>query len=276
MAIVIRHFLAASVLRVEILPQGRTGVPFLNWRVAPRPIVDRPAPVEAFCGAGLYGVCFDDRLIYIGSFLGSGKQRAAGVRGATLAGDIVAGRWWQHFGSMTGRSHVLHVSPGTLNALAGDFGAAHPLVAALQEAGPGLAVDAGCLGTLNRLRFAAAHFTEFGGADIHPEQILRRFSYVYARVDELPQGVDAPELSRHIKWIEGELIRRYHPAVNGACRSPLGIPVVLGCDAAKDAIGQALADALFGGGLERVTAEPARACTMRSRYPTERRDVEVI
>lgn len=244
MAIVVHRFLATQVLRIEVLPVGRANVPFLNWDVAAKAMADRDAARDAFSGAGLYGVCFDNQLIYIGSFLGSGGTKVDGLKGATFVGDVAIGRWWQHFGSITSRSHKLSVAPSSLDAMEQEFGPDHPMMTALRGATPDLSLDAGCLGALNRLRFAARHFDAFAGVDVQPANVLSRFSYVYARIDGLPPGETPHELSKRIKRVEEGLIRQYHPEVNTAGRSAEGVAAAIPCDQAGQVLSEALAKVL--------------------------------
>ncbi len=240
MPIVVHHFPATQVLRVNVLTQGRAHVPFLNWQVSAQAAARRTGVSGAFSGAGLYGLCYQDRLIYIGSFLGSGGVKVDRVKAATFSGDVVKGRWWQHFGSITGRSHILSVAPKTLDLLQQEFGQNHPMVIALRGATPALFQDAGCLGALNRLRFAARHFDEFAGALVDPARILSHFCYIYARYDVLAPSIDAHELSQRITAVEHSLIRQYHPEVNTAGRIAQGNPVAMTCTQAQKVMGDAL------------------------------------
>lgn len=229
MAIVVHQFPATQILKIEVLAGGRANVPFLNWRVSAKRMEHRNAPTEAFAGAGIYGVCFDDHLIYIGSFLGSGGVIVGGLKAATLVGDLAKGRWWQHFGSITGRSQSLSVAPSSVVQLDDEFGQGHPMVVAFRAATPNLSKDAGCLGALERLRFAARHFAEFAGDQVEPTHVLSRFSYVYVRFDALPDGMDACVLSRWIKVTETRLIESLHPEVNTAGRIVGQVPVRVDC-----------------------------------------------
>lgn len=246
MEVVVHRFPAAQILRVAVLPAGRANVPFLNWHVAAKAVAYRNATRDQFSGAGLYGVCFDNQLIYVGSFLGSGGVKVDGVKASTFVGDVAKGRWWQHFGSITGRSHKLSVAPKTLNALEKEFGQDHAMVVAFRAATPALCRDAGCLGALNRLRFAARHFAEFTGGDVEPAHVLARFSLVYARVDRLPGGLTLYDVSTRVSGVERSLIRRYHPEVNTAGRSADGKAASVSCAQAEEVLGSALAQALPG------------------------------
>lgn len=210
-AIDIQSHAATQVLEVELRPHGRAGVPFLDWRVTARLAAERSQPPSAFVGAGLYAVCFDKSLIYVGSYLGKSGRRG-GAKAAHFEGDVVSARWWQHFGSITGRAHCLSVGVRTLAALQSEVGASHPMIVALRGADGSLHKDAGCLGARSRLRLAASHFAEFNAAT--PEAVLSRFEYVYARVVGTP-AIDAALLARQITSAERSLVARLNPAVNG-------------------------------------------------------------
>ena len=155
------RFPAAQLLRIGLAQEGKLGVPFLNWRVSPRSPRERNSGQTSFTGCGLYGVCFRGRLVYVGSYCG--KKPKGVKRGAYFAGDIVKSRWWQHFGSLTVRSHKLHVAPSVLAQLRNDF-QNHPMVTALDLAGQDIHTDGGCLGAENRLRFAAQNWERFNNS----------------------------------------------------------------------------------------------------------------
>lgn len=225
MAIIVHQFPATQILKIEVLNRSRANVPFLNWRVAAKRIGHRNVPREAFTGAGIYGVCFDDHLIYIGSYLGSGGDKLGRLKAATLGGDVVKARWWQHFGSITGRSHNLSVAASTMVHLDEEFGQQHPMVVAFRAATPVLSKDAGCLGARERLVFAARHFSEFAIEHVEPMQVLSRFSYIYVHFDVLPEGMDAYDLSHRIEDTEARLIESLHPEVNTAGRVVGQLPI---------------------------------------------------
>jgi len=205
-------FAADEVLCVEVSPRGRAGVWFLNWRIGAKRLLDRTAPGGRldYAGAGLYGLCFDDRLIYVGSYLGSGKG------GAFATGDVVVSRWWTHVAAITVRGARVHLSKRSLRALTEDPGPGHPMVAGfLAAAEPEkLHQDAGNLAPLRRLRFALAHRDVFLGERTEPDDVLRRFSYTYCRIDARPSALTPLELKRRIEAAESRLINRLAPACN--------------------------------------------------------------
>ncbi len=210
----VHHVAASDILHVRVEPHGHAGVPFLNWRVAPRAVEERAGSGGDYVGAGLYGVCIDGALAYVGSFLGSTPGVGRGRKLAGLAGDIVRARWWQHVGSITGRAHKLHVAPGTVLALESEFGGIHPMVQGLRAASPLLHRDAGCLGALGRLRWAATHFAGIRQAD--PARVLDRFSFVYARTAIMPAGASASSLAQAIRAAEKQVVGSHNLLINDA------------------------------------------------------------
>jgi hypothetical protein len=215
------RFPAPHVLRVSAEPEGKLGVPFLNWRVAGRAARERGTRT-AFAGCGLYGVCFRGRLVYVGSYCG---QRPGGTRhGAHFTGDVVKQRWWAHFGSLTARGHKLHVARRVLASLSAAH-AQHPLVHGLQLAGADIHTDAGCLGAENRLRFAVLNWARFSSTT--PTHLLEQFSFLYARDDGANLDIDPDELERLIEDAETDAIAAMQPEVNTALRSRGSVPARL-------------------------------------------------
>ena len=148
----------------------KLGVGFLDMNIRSKP---RPADNEQFIGAGLYGVGFDDQLIYVGEFLGKSKARMA------FEGNVAKMRWWAHLGSLTARSNKLHVSRTKLERLRQEI-PGHQMLEALSGAGERLHNDQGCLGAENRLRFACEYWDDFASDDYG--KVAGRFSFVYARI----------------------------------------------------------------------------------------------
>jgi hypothetical protein len=207
------RFPASQILRVGIAQDGKLSVPFLNWRISPRPLRERNADRFSFIGCGLYGVCFRGWLVYVGSYCG---KKPKGIKqGAYFAGDIANSRWWQHFGSLTARSHKLHVAPSVLLKLRSDI-REHQMLLALTQAGEALHTDDGCLGAENRLRFAARNWTRFSSATA--PVLLRQFSFLYARISgEVTHG-SSLDIERAIAAAESAAISLMQPEVNTAQR----------------------------------------------------------
>jgi hypothetical protein len=208
------RFAGSHVLRIRVATAGKLGVPFLDWRVSPRTLRERGRQVTNFAGCGLYGVCFRGRVVYVGSYCG--KKPRGIKRGAYFGGDVVKSRWWQHFGSLTARSHRLHIAPSVLSELRSTLGKHHPMLVELVRAGPDIEKDGGCLGAKNRLLFAARNWERFRTTD--PKRVLRQFSFLYARVDGAAIEYQPLDLERSVRAAESEAILAMQPEVNTAQR----------------------------------------------------------
>jgi hypothetical protein len=218
---------ADQVLSAAVMAHGRAGVWFLNWKIESKPPkarVDRDAGT-AFAGAGLYGLCFDDRLVYVGSYLGAGKG------GAFATGDVVKARWWTHVGAITARGDHVHIAPASLRALLADPGPQHPMVAGFSAAAEPtrLHKDDGTLSPLRRLRFALRHSDVFLGEGTQPQDVLPRFSYTYCRFDAPPDGLSSAAWKQHIEAAERRLIQRLAPACNTKHVPEGKSPAVVSC-----------------------------------------------
>lgn len=209
----ISQYAAADIMTVRVLEHGRADVPFWNWQISPVAKMDRPGGPAAFVGAGLYAICFDGQVIYIGSFSGSDKGVQVPI---WHSGDIIPGRWTRHVGSITGRCNLLSTAPRNIAQLLTVHGSKHPMVKALVDGSTLKHKDAGCQGSFNRLHFAALHWNEFETTD--PTTILKRFSFVYARLNaphlEALHELDKKGISQLVKSAESHLISTYKPLIN--------------------------------------------------------------
>lgn len=203
-------FHAPDVLSATVLPQGRAGVWFLNWDIRAKPMPARATPeASAYAGPGIYGLCFDEQLIYIGSFLGKIKA------GDPFGGDVVSSRWWTHICAITSRGSRLHLAPQSLQKLQEHLQPDHALLEGLLAANDPdlLHVDAGNLSPLRRLLFAAQHSADFFMGAVDPQQVLSRFSFVYERLDA-QAGMQEQALKAVVIQAEKELIGRCAPTCN--------------------------------------------------------------
>lgn len=204
-------FNANDVLSVMQMPQGRAGVQFLNWKITAKPLKKRViTSPEITAGAGLYGLCFDDQLIYVGSYLGNIKS------GANFSGDVVSARWWTHIGAITARGNCLHIAPSSLNALRKKLGLDHEMVTGFLAASDLslLHKDSGNLGPLRRLFFAALHHDVFLPHDADPVDVLSRFTFMYVRYDSMPKEMNTQSLKSRIEEAEKALIKKLAPICN--------------------------------------------------------------
>jgi hypothetical protein len=201
---------ASDVLSIEELPTGRAGVSYLNWEVSPLPSSKRGLANEAFFGAGIYALCLDHDLIYIGSYLGSGNL------GAAFNGDVVRDRWWTHIASITGRGSRVHFAPATTKFLRETLEPEHPILKGLNGAKgiSELHKDVGNLAPLRRVLFAAKAFKEIFDGNVNVDEILGRFNFIYVRFEDYPLGVDAFSLMRVIESVEKSLVSSLCPPCN--------------------------------------------------------------
>ena len=170
---------------------------------------------EKLIGPGIYAVCYDQKLIYIGKYLGQKKN--------PFAGNIARLRWIQHLGSMTMRDRRVSLSRRSLNVLLDpDFSHRHnSLIHSLAEAfdkdhAPGSAKpflqrDRGCLSTVNRVLFALEHWSLFSKAD---GPALGGFSFHYFRVERPSSELAIKNLRTLISTIEDRLVEAFRPPCN--------------------------------------------------------------
>lgn len=210
-----RHrFAGSQVLRVHIAPQGKLGVPFLNWRISAAMPARSTHADPRLAGSGLYGVCFRGQLIHIGSYCGC--VPAGHAQGAYFTGDVARARWRQHLGSLTARSDKLHVSRSVLSTLR-QAQADCDIVTGLTQAGPAIHKDEGCLATEGRLRFAMRNWDWFKHAS--PLRLLGQFSFLYAREDGTRLTGTAEDLDRCIRAAEAAAITLLRPELHAGCHA---------------------------------------------------------
>jgi hypothetical protein len=202
---------AVEVIEIEELGEGRAGVRFLNWKVQAKPFALRKAAGDdSYIGAGVYAIGFDNHLIYIGSYLGSGG------RVADFSGDVVKDRWWAHIGAITARGCKVHIAKRSLDALKLELGASHVMVEGLLKATDHqlLHKDAGDLATLRKLRFAGQRSQDFFASRNNCLEILKRFQFVYVRFNRLAKNEDRNSLKDRIESAEKNLIQKLAPICN--------------------------------------------------------------
>jgi hypothetical protein len=194
-----RVFPAAQLLRVaNCLPKG--DVSFLNWKINAIPV----APLEDFTGPGLYGICYDRKLVYIGKFRNPVK-------------NIIQVRWWAHFGTVTLRGHKVAIKPKIKSFLLSQYGSVlHP------ELRAGLASmstkESGCMTSLNRVLWANANWVRFSSA--MPDDLLEFFEYFYVRVphEHTAFASSIDHLRAAVSKAEDEAKEQLRPIVNNETR----------------------------------------------------------
>lgn len=192
---------AGEVLQIS-LATHRLGVEFLDWRITRL----RDALSEDLVGAGLYGVCYQDKLVYVGKYLGT--------RGDLFSGNIISNRWWAHFASLTMRGHRISVPRMTLAKLLNN--PPTPLNPKLRELlanlPPEITKDSGCVASLNRILFASQHWGRFGSSK--PSAVLADFSFVYVRIGKCSTRKSNIQLRNKISAAETEVIKILCPIAN--------------------------------------------------------------
>lgn len=201
----------SQVINATQLPAGRADVDCLNirFKAQTKPeLLQSGFHPAAFAGSGLYALSFDDYLIYLGSYLGSGKG------GAFFTGNVLSSRIWTHVAAITMRGHRVHMSRKQLGKLAGQYGEQHPLIQQLLDAPDAakLHKDAGCLAPLNRMAFAAEHWDIF--SQPISNDLLNRFQLSYVRLSALPEGITPAQLKTKLLTIEETLIKELMPTCN--------------------------------------------------------------
>lgn len=230
-------FNATDVLSIEINPHPRAGVWFLNWKIKPKGLTQRPIPTaDVTAGAGLYGLCFNGQVIYIGSFLG--KKGVEGI----FAGDVVAARWWTHIGSITARGDCVHIARRSLGALIKNFGIAHSMTAGFLSANNPklLHTDAGNSAPLRRLLFASELQSTLFDLTTNPIDVLGQFTFAYVRYKHMPADMNSKTLSAHIEAAEKDLIRCHAPICNSTHVPANADPTRISCGELEHLLRQAL------------------------------------
>lgn len=238
MIIIVTQASAIDVLSIEVTNTGRAGVWFLNWNVVARPSKDRLGMNDSnFSGMGVYGLCFDNKLIYIGSYLG-GKDNC-------FSGDVVSSRWWTHIGGITARGNRVHLARKSLDALRREFGEDHSVVKGFLNSNDlmELHTDNGNLSPLRRLRFAANYSRDFLGAE-PPSATLSRFRFVYARIHPSPDELDTSLLKEHILNCEKKLIKHFVPICNSTHVPKGKEPVLVNCDEFQEVLLEEISDGM--------------------------------
>jgi L-rhamnose mutarotase len=200
-------FPARELMNVEAIELGRANVPSLNLRFRHKPMRERLCDAANFSGAGIYGIILQERLVYIGSYLGdSGKGVAA------FGGDVVSDRWWTHVAGISCRGHRVSFAPDTLMYLYDNFGE-NDLVNQLRAGDQKeLVRPAACSVPKPRAIFAARNRNIFLDADA--ATILKLFTFAYVRIQQMPDGMNGEQLAVQIRETESSLIGEFRPPTN--------------------------------------------------------------
>ena len=160
-------------------------------------------------GAGLYGILYKEKLVYVGKFQGT-KQRFA-------AGNIIDARWVKHISSMTLLGHNLFFSKTSLNNII-DFiynyttnliGQQSILFNNILKAEYDLiTTDRGCLSTFERFNLAIEIWATL---NINLEDILSNFTFIYTKFYE---EIDIKKARYICSKSETEIVNLLQPRCN--------------------------------------------------------------
>jgi hypothetical protein len=205
---------AAEVMEVEECTP-RAGVWFLNWRIKEKQISQRIETNKNYYeGSGIYALGYDNFLIYVGSYLGKNLLKGQ-KKNANFSGDIVKDRWWKHIETITSRGHKVHTTEGNLRKLRDELGDQHVMIDGfLHGDRDKLHKPNGADAALRRLKFAAKNSKDFYEKCVKPEDVLKRFTVVYVRFENVPEYTNSQTLKNVIDQSESRLIKNLAPLCN--------------------------------------------------------------
>jgi hypothetical protein len=232
----VKWFNAKHVFSDTIIPIGKCGIRFLDWRCYVRPakhLGERRIFANDLEGPGIYGLCFREnldnlnwKLIYIGHYLGkrTGKKPGINPFGKNVARD----RWWTHIASVTMRGHRISIDPTVLsNFIATHFPGKKSfildlMIGPLHNQKSCLSVKNGCVTSEKRLAFAFKYKALF--LTTNPANILDHFCFFYVRCDVAPfvpiSGKRDKKIRAEIKKTETDLIKILRPECNDGVNDP--------------------------------------------------------
>jgi len=164
---------------------------------------------ESLAGAGVYGLFYQDQLIYVGKFKNGNK-------GTPFAGNVAKARWWTHIASMTMRGRKVSVSTTSLRELRSKEIESSLVMILDPVVESHMVKDRGCSSGLRRVLFALEHWSEFEHADMN--SLLSFFSFCYIRI---PFSNEDPAIFRkRIGSAENKIIAMLKPRCNK--ETPIG------------------------------------------------------
>ena len=195
-----RYLQEICQLSVDVADDGMP-----DWaNLVSSPILAGSSSNKDMGGGGIYACFWDDKLIYIGSFVGP--------EDAPFGGNVTD-RIYKHVTGLTLRSKNLGFGKRPLRSIIDnlDHSIADDLRKQRQasdrlEAGSNKA-------TYNKARFAKQHWQELCGAS--PDELFKRFSFVYRRLDPVSEPVPKRVVKESwIKPIEKSLVQQFEPICN--------------------------------------------------------------
>lgn len=185
---------------------------------------------ERVSGAGLYAIHFQDRLLYIGQFRGTGVN--------PFGGDVCSTRWSKHIGTLTLRDRRISFGPRAISDMKKLMSPNPPLadiVSASEEAST-ISIHRGRVSSLNRALFAAEHWNLM--SQITDVSGLTGFTITYSQIEN-DKRFDHKAIRSQIESAEKDVISQLHPRCNAE------IPAGTARDMNITTTGRILQDALI-------------------------------
>jgi len=160
-------------------------------------------------GAGLYGILYKEKLVYVGKFQGTKQQFAAG--------NIIDARWVKHISSMTFLGHNLFFSKTTLddiiefisnytdNLVGQQSVLFNNILKAEYEL---ITTDRGCLSTFERFNLGMEIWATL---NINIDDILSNFTFVYTK---FYKDIDIKKVRDICSKSETEIVNLLQPRCN--------------------------------------------------------------
>jgi hypothetical protein len=161
---------------------------------------------ENLRGPGVYGIFFNNQLVYLGKFLGH--------LASPFSQNIGRARWDKHLGTMTLRGRQVSWPGQTLDRIVRDFPLAPPVQDMRVAVRDTLCRDRGMQSSYNRFRFGNEHWAQFSSLDTAD---LSCFSFLYIQVQNTPLAVTLGTggIRAAVSGAEDILVSMLRPRCNG-------------------------------------------------------------
>lgn len=166
--------------------------------------ISKKDQVPKLTGCGLYFILYQNKLVYIGKFLGT-KSNA-------FSGDLFTNRWSRHIATLAIRGKGISIG----QSLASRFileNPGHQLSQILSKSNSDLlAKDRGCVVSVNRFKFAALNWESFSNNEnrwIHDF----KFGYLQLSKDDFAK-FSTEEIRNKVNKAESNALNQFKPILN--------------------------------------------------------------
>jgi hypothetical protein len=194
----ISHFHCSEVLTVERSVARHTEIDFLNLKFKANMNLK-----DELIGPGIYGLFYNEYLIYAGLFINGNK-------GSPFGGNIADMRWKKHIATVTMRGKDVTVAKSTaryLDQMKVNDSIANICIPDIEEV---ITKERGCVAGLRRVLFALQNWPRFEA--MTPTNILEPFSFSYIRLNSSSQNYNTAR--KKVKRSEKDVIRQLEPFCN--------------------------------------------------------------